>query len=1084
MERPKHISEGFWHQLIIGSRITPDIAALNACYLEGDQALEAFIYALPRSARRNDGRIRDVHLNFYRHVMKGIDVLRGLDPALNWEIPMEWCRGKALYPRKDWDKEKGEYKDKLVKYESPRGTPNRVSYFRVSKRAWQLVAKRYNVPMPELIVETLDGEALGFWNWVAENPEVKVIFTEGEKKALALLSLGFAAIALPGIWGGRVGDKKSQEQLHPDLKYVAQKGRVIVVLFDYENKPSTRESIFHASCRTAQTILNEGSKAEIAILPGPEKGIDDWIVNQKDPNKAATRLIDDALQLQDYRWAFFNTSRGLKKYIADIKGTEKRLSDLVPASKLPRSGLVAIRSDLGTGKTYLLEEWRKLFPDERFLNNGHRVNLLKNLAARLNTQMYSSVNAYDLSDVRALSITVDSLYKMANNLKAYDCLFIDESCQYVAHLLRSSTCREHRSEIVEVLEYLVYNSRLVVLADAHLDDLTIDFFKSLRPPGERPFIIQNDYKQGGRSVHWYEGNNTSEVVASILLAVQLGKKIAVCSDSKRTIKKLEQVLLGDLPLSENPLKIWALTSENSGSEENVEAIKDINQAVKNCDVFLFSPTLGTGVDISEYHFDEVFGIFHDINQTATECAQQLWRYRPGVPMHVWVAPRPPFGYQECNPRKIKERCIQKNELTAVLLRIDRVTGRRGIEKEWLFDAHCQIEAQRNRSLNNLRQDLRNLLEQMGNTIICEGDGSDEIAKEIMKLAGVQIDESHCRAVSSANNIDQKVYEGRQQQDYLSPEEQMECEKYRIRETYGVEVSPELVEKDDSGRFIKRIIALEAILSEPGESFSDEFGREYPTPPEVILESDRKEREFYPMSLDWRNQSIGWLIRFRLGLKDIVQGLFEGLEYTGEESQLQELADKAHKFAPSIKAFLGRTIAPDALPNKILGEFLEQLGLSTQSRRPQIDGQRKRYYSLKSEDIDFALQVIEYRRIKREEREHKRQEERKKQEQYAVAMQAQWNDRNPSTPPYIDNSINRGLDGTQEEVTFDHGRPSGLFLYTDRDIEEIAQDLANEEMCSDKETLSLLLECWSSQAIDLACERLSVERRMTIQQWMF
>lgn len=61
----------------------------------------------------------------------------------------------------------------------------------------------------------------------------------------------------------------------------------------------------------------------------------------------------------------------------------------------------------------------------------------------------------------------------------------------------------------------------------------------------------------------------------------------------------------------------------------------------------------------------------------TVCAQQLWRNRPNVPMHVWVAPRPPFGYAETNARRIKEKILQKNEMTAFLIRIDRETGRRG-----------------------------------------------------------------------------------------------------------------------------------------------------------------------------------------------------------------------------------------------------------------------------------------------------------------------------------------------------------------------------------------------------------------------
>ncbi|MBE9035958.1 hypothetical protein [aff. Roholtiella sp. LEGE 12411] len=51
--------------------------------------------------------------------------------------------------------------------------------------------------------------------------------------------------------------------------------------------------------------------------------------------------------------------------------------------------------------------------------------------------------------------------------------------------------------------------------------------------------------------------------------------------------------------------------------------------------------------------EAVFGVFHPVLQFATEYSQQLWRYRPKVPFHIWVAPRPPFGYKETNATKIK-----------------------------------------------------------------------------------------------------------------------------------------------------------------------------------------------------------------------------------------------------------------------------------------------------------------------------------------------------------------------------------------------------------------------------------------------
>jgi Domain of unknown function (DUF3854) len=600
-----------------------------------------------------------------------------------------------------------------------------------------------------------------FWEWVIRHPEIPIILCEGEKKAACLLSLGFVAIALPGIWNGRVGKKDFDERLHPDLLPLAQKGRKFIILFDYEEKLQTRWSVFQATLRTGKAIEAAGSACEVAQLPGMEKGVDDFVVARGDDASALlTAIVDDAKTLTDYQRSFYLSHRGLSnKYKPHVRLNVKYLSQAV---ELPESGLVVLGSDMGTGKTELLSKWRDSHPQARFLNNGHRVNLLKNLANRLKTEMYSDLGYTGLTKATALSITIDSLHKLCTDSLTYGCVFIDEACQYLTHLLHSKTCKEHRASILEVLEYIVYNAPLIVIADAHMDDVTVDFFRAMRPPEEKPFIIKNEWKNGDRPIYWYEGDNSSALVAQISAALMLGKKVMVVSDSKRFIKKLEKSLsmplvveasnadpslqpplfndnISDEPSQlpqkvddkktsgvkasqlpqkvddkktsggeasqlpqkiddkktsdvKQPLRIWAIHSENSGSEENVAFIKDITNSVKGLDALLASPSLGTGVDIPEYHFDAVFGVFHGVSQTATECAQQLWRYRPNVPIHVWVAPRPPFGYKDTNASKIKERLLQTNEMTAFLIRIDRSTGRRGAEKDSCLDAYCQIMA--------------------------------------------------------------------------------------------------------------------------------------------------------------------------------------------------------------------------------------------------------------------------------------------------------------------------------------------------------------------------------------------------------
>ncbi|MEH2150890.1 MAG: hypothetical protein V7K63_22790 [Nostoc sp.] len=91
-------------------------------------------------------------------------------------------------------------------------------------------------------------------------------------------------------------------------------------------------------------------------------------------------------------------------------------------------------------------------PQLSFMNNGHQVILLKNLSVgvarllyetlrerhRLQTAMYSVISCGDWAKAKALSITVDSLYKMANDLQAYDILFIDEACQCKTRTLKTS----------------------------------------------------------------------------------------------------------------------------------------------------------------------------------------------------------------------------------------------------------------------------------------------------------------------------------------------------------------------------------------------------------------------------------------------------------------------------------------------------------------------------------------------------------------------------------------------------------------------------------------------------------------------
>ncbi|MEO0012173.1 MAG: hypothetical protein RLZZ535_562 [Cyanobacteriota bacterium] len=1000
---PHHLTE--WQNSSVDEQLT----TLNLISLSGFVTYDYLLYGLDSKERRNDGRLRDKWLNRYAAIAEGDSWwVSGLDPLNNWQ-KMIWGRLKPDNPRII------NSKNKPIKYESPPHVANRVTYFDIPQHIWDKVAQRYGIkrylsPLAQRL--TARTKPLCFWEWLEQYSQIPIIFTEGEKKAACLLSMGFVAIALPGIWNGRVG-KKERERLHPDLLPMAQKGRKFTILFDYETKPKTRYAIYQATLRTGQAIEAAGCECEVAILPGVEKGVDDFVTARgEEAESLLSAIIDDAYSLKDYRRICFQKKRGLSnKYPPNVKLNTRFLSNAV---SLPTMGLVVLWSGMGTGKTELMAKFRELYPQMRFLNLGHRVNLLKNLSNRLNTAMYSALSQGDLAKAVGLSITVDSLHKLQTQLNEYGCIFIDEACQYLAHLLHSKTCREHRAEILEVLEYIVRKAKLVVLADAHMDDVTVDFFRAMRPEGEVPFVIKNDYKETGRTVYLYEGDNNSALVSKIFTALMLGLKIMVVSDSKKFIKKLEAAMtvkmlpteawskvkgkrlkednldLDPLPLNPDPLRIWSIHAENSGSEENVVFIKDISEEVKKVDVLLASPSLGTGVDIPNYHFDAVFGAFHAVSQTATECAQSLHRYRPQVPLHIWVAPRPPFGYKETNAAKIKERMLELNQMTAFLIRIDPETGRRGAEKDWALNAYCEIEANRNRSINNLRDDLHSLLGEMGyNLTNSESEADPLVAMELFE-AGQTLDTAHQLAVVQANNISSSEYLNRQSKDFLPPEELVECEKYRLKRDYGMPVTEELVKQDAGGYLISKLIALESLLApSSGEIVDPATRKEYPAPPQIVAERDIRERDNLPLCMDWHNYSGKWLARHILGLPKILARLLAGEEICATDPSVMQMTLTAVATRAHIKAILGFTIPENCKPMWLLGILIGQLGLRMIGQKKGKRGQQVRYYSLSVEELAFAVEVLEYREQQRIEKAEQEREIESEHRLQSARMQFQY-----------------------------------------------------------------------------------------------
>ncbi|MBE9052760.1 DUF3854 domain-containing protein [Nostocales cyanobacterium LEGE 11386] len=305
---PDHIEEEHWQEIVEGSAIDPDIASRNFKSLQHDsveQANEAWEYLMysNKISRRNDGRLRDGDLNRYQHLEKGGWWCNaGVDPRSFSDLqpgdkPDEklWGCFKPNEPRAKRDDYGQIIEGKFIKYEHPPKTDLSIFLLDVPDHIAERIYDKAGVNPTE------SDRASGFWYCVWKH-DVPVTITEGAKKAASILSQGEAAIGLPGIYAGyRSKDEQGNEippKLHPELAVFATKDREINFCFDYETRPQTVRNIEISTLRTAGLLEEAGAKVSVIRLPGPEKGMDDFIVNNG--TKEFESLVSQAESLEEW----------------------------------------------------------------------------------------------------------------------------------------------------------------------------------------------------------------------------------------------------------------------------------------------------------------------------------------------------------------------------------------------------------------------------------------------------------------------------------------------------------------------------------------------------------------------------------------------------------------------------------------------------------------------------------------------------------------------------------------------------------------------------------------------------------------
>ncbi|MCF2152193.1 DUF3854 domain-containing protein [Desmonostoc muscorum LEGE 12446] len=292
---PEHIDPQHWHELVVGSAIAPDIAHLNFSslhfsYVGGEHEAWERLMISDKLSRTNTGSLSIRLLELYSHLdaggwwcNSGVDprTFANLTPGEQPQVK-EWGCYKPNRPRPKTVKKDGftvAVEGKFIKYEHPPSVDLSIFLLDVPGVIAQNIYSKAGV-------NPSDSDRLsGFWYCVYKH-NIPITITEGAKKAASLLSQGHAAIGLPGIssgyrspkneWGKKIGDS----YLADELAVFATSGREIKICFDHETKPETKLNIQRDICQTGSLLQEFGAVVKVITLPGPDKGVDDFIVAQ------------------------------------------------------------------------------------------------------------------------------------------------------------------------------------------------------------------------------------------------------------------------------------------------------------------------------------------------------------------------------------------------------------------------------------------------------------------------------------------------------------------------------------------------------------------------------------------------------------------------------------------------------------------------------------------------------------------------------------------------------------------------------------------------------------------------------------
>lgn len=476
-------------------------------------------------------------------------------------------------------------------------------------------------------------------------------------------------------------------------------------------------------------------------------------------------------------------------------------------------GINLIRSPIGTGKTNVVENYLKSNPKLSIIFTTHLISLVENAAQRLDLKSYNQCDAFDLQMQRKIAICLNSLGKLTleGPLPEYDLLVIDEIEQVLTRLCSNIECKPL---VFEVLKKLISNCKTVICLDADLSITTVDLIKTWC--SNRAINIHfNEYKVGqDREIILYDDRESLQLTA--IKNLNINKHIYLAFNSRNEARKTFDLISNMCPQK----KGLFISSTNNGDEDVIKFFNDVNNESKKYDYIVCTPSVSTGVSISNDHFTFVGGIFHSDINTPNDCMQALGRIRNTESIHVFCDKR--MGYKTLEPKLIASKWTETHKYDLNLMGLDDLGDRVIINND--YEKLCiNVTLNKNRGSNNFYYEFCLLAASNGYKFTYS-----EFQLEKVQRKEIKVLKNYFHEISLQNNIinacpiDINTAKLIEQKSRRTLQDTLNYDKHKIIEFYKLNPYDEKEIQqytiiDKQGQLKKQIMNLELALSDSAAS---------------------------------------------------------------------------------------------------------------------------------------------------------------------------------------------------------------------------------------------------------------------------